>query len=98
MTRIYRNGLNRVFEIDQFNKEEQKHLTYLLDEYNKADSYEAFEDDVEDKTLEVIKHNIPHPLWSIYLDLAVNVGIRNNEYDGKLSDMVIEKTSNMKHK
>ena len=98
MSRIYRTGLNRVFEVDQFNKPEKKHLRYLLDEYGKADNYQEFEELVEEKTLEFIRENNSHPLWSIYLDLVVNVGIKNNELEGKISDMIIEKVDNTQYR
>ncbi len=94
MTKIYRTREKEEFEIDQLDSQEQAHLEWLLQAYQEATSWIAFQQRTAPRTIELGKEKNngnfkDYPLFKIQIDLLANVGIREEEFQKKeLSDML----------
>lgn len=84
------------YDLAKFTEEERKHLEWLLREYHRAMSWVSLCNRTSRPTVTLAQKINgeqwqKHPLYNIQLDLLANAGIKNGEFKGDLSDMLIEK-------
>ena len=93
---FYRTSMGEEFDISDFSDEEKRQFNWLIDEYQSAKSWVSFQQYTANKIIEAAKVKygenwINSPLYKIQLDLVGNVGIRQSELGGELSDMIVDK-------
>jgi hypothetical protein len=96
ISKKYRSREGVDFDLSQFSEEDNKHLNWVLGEYETAKSWLSFQNRTAHGVIEYAKKQVgddwqSHPLYKIQLDLIGNIGIQNNELKGEISDMFVEK-------
>jgi hypothetical protein len=92
---IYRDSEQNEYDISQFSEEEKSFLDWLMAEYKSARSWAAFHNRTAEGIINIAKNNYgtewtEYPLYKIQLDLVANAGIKNNELQGELSNMLVK--------
>ena len=93
---VYRTHEGKEFDTSQFSSEEKTCFDWLLSQYNSVHHWMAFHSRVAQGVCNLTQKLYgtkwtEHPLNRIELDLMANVGIREGQLRGELSEMLVEK-------
>ena len=88
-----RDGIT--YDLAVFSPEEQKCLEWLKQEFAVARSWTSFQERTASGIINLAKKAYGgnwdnHPLYHIQQDMVANVGIRQKELQGDISDMFID--------
>ena len=92
---LYRTGEREEFDLSPLPDVEWRLFYYMVYEYERARSWAAFEMRTAHGIIEAAKAALgkewqSHPLYRIQKDLMGNVGVRQKELRGEISDMIVE--------